>query len=61
VKKGTRDPIIGGLIKKFSLMYCGIQPSEINNIPIDEMDLFNIYFNELIKIQMGVGKNDRRY
>ncbi len=40
-------------------MYCGIQPSEINQMDGDEVELFSIFFRELLKIQSGAGKNGR--
>jgi len=53
VTKGTRDPYFGNLIKKFTLLYCGIQPDQIDKMDITEVELFMIYFTELQKAQMG--------
>lgn len=40
-------------------MYCGIQPSEINEMDATEVELFMIYFEELHKSEMG-GLNGRK-
>jgi hypothetical protein len=42
-------------------MYCGIQPSEINMMDGDEVELFNIFFREMKKIELGASKHGRRH
>jgi len=56
----TSHPVLGMKIKVYALMYCGIQPTEINNMEIEDIELFNIYFEEMKKAERGVTKNARR-
>lgn len=56
--KGTHDPHFGNLINKYTLMYCGISPSEIDAMNSEEVELFAIYFTEMKKIEIG-GANGR--
>lgn len=34
-------------------MYCGIQPDQIDKMDMTEVELFQIYFMELKKSEMG--------
>lgn len=51
--KGTRNPYLGNLIKKFTLMSCGIQPDQIDKMDGTEVELFMVFFTELEKAHMG--------
>ena len=46
--------------KKYALMYCGIPPSEIDTMDMEDVELFYIFFEEMKKSEKGVEKNARR-
>ena len=47
-------------IRKYTLMYCGIQPSEIDEMEVEDVELFSIFFEEMKKMEQGAEKNARR-
>ncbi len=34
-------------IKRYALMYCGIQPSEIDKMDAEDFELFAVFFSEM--------------
>jgi len=41
-------------------MYCGIQPSEIDEMEMEDVELFCIFFEEMKKAEQGTEQNKRR-
>ncbi len=45
--------------KRYSLMYCGISPKEIDEMDWEDVEFFYAFFNEMQKAEQG-GMNARR-
>ncbi len=44
---------MGRLIQKSVLLYCGVNPSEIDRMDNSEVELFMVFFEEMKKSEMG--------
>jgi len=47
-------------MKKYLLMYCGIQPSEISAMDIEDVELFSVFYEEMEKSKQGAVKKNGR-
>jgi hypothetical protein len=41
------------MLQKCILLYCGIQPSEIDNLEMEEVEAFMAFYNEIKRAESG--------